>query len=116
MPFDFANFLKPKPDVDARPSLRALSEILRDPARWPAGFVWDYTDCDTCAMGMALELWPDGVAEADEVEMMRVFGMPRDIAINIFCWLEVDGTFDVVKPDHVADAIDDYLRRTSHAV
>ncbi len=67
---------------------RRLVGILRDPTRWPPGFVWDYSryfdskaNCG-CAMPLAVHA---GLVEDDEVpEMARAFNMAPDWATTIF--------------------------------
>ena len=40
-----------------KPSLKALSHILRHKELWPEGFKWYFGSCRSCAMGMAKILW-----------------------------------------------------------
>jgi hypothetical protein len=109
-------------DLD-KPSLHALSYVLRHPDTWPDGFVWDYRYCDQCAMGLAHELWKDKVADTDIYNgasiMARRFGMAFEEARAIF--MEARGAprryfigprnYDAHTPERVADQIDAYLKK-----
>lgn len=44
------------PDL-SKPSLKAAIALLRDRAKWPEGFEWDYSQCNTCAMGLFRDVW-----------------------------------------------------------
>jgi hypothetical protein len=113
-------------DLD-KPSLHALSYVLRHPDTWPEDFFWDYTGYDTCAMGLAHAVWKKHVPEPPREygkgasQMARAFKMPFDKAGNIFfhgasayryqlgplkLWLRPYGS---ITPEMVADAIDQYL-------
>ena len=48
----------------SKPSLVALSYCLRHPETWPEGFVWDYSECRKCAMGLAHQLWSQAIPAA----------------------------------------------------
>lgn len=95
-------------DLD-KPSLHALSYALRHPDTWPDGFVWDYKECDQCAMGLAHCLWRSSIPEADTWNgasiMAKKFAMPYGEAENIFF------NHKAVTPEMVADQIDKYLER-----
>lgn len=111
----------------SKPSLAGLSCLLRDPTQWPVGFEWDYGDSGCCAMGLASEYWEvevnGGYTICDEL-----FGLSRADTEALFYgrgpWYpkEPSTTFvqkvlrpegwtrmKDVTPEHVADAIDDYL-------
>jgi hypothetical protein len=46
------------PAIDlSKPSVKGLAVILRDKSLWPRGFKFDYTHCQTCAMGLAEKVW-----------------------------------------------------------
>lgn len=106
MPFDGTN---------TAPSLTLLAEILRDRSRWPEGFVWNYSYCDTCAFGMAQRLWGLVSNRNDWISEIASgwFGISESVAADIF----VDASRDLrisqqeVTPEHVADAIDAHLAR-----
>ena len=106
MPFDGTNTT---PSL----SLTMLAEILRDRSRWPGGFVWDYSHCCTCAMGMAWKLWKFDYSPHSH-NMARNFGMKWEDATSIFTRLAMHlGRSEYsVTPEDVASAIDAYLART----
>ena len=110
-----------------RPSLVALSYALRHPETWPEDFVWDYSDCTTCAIGLATRLWPSMNCPAEqkvqETWIAREMAMSHREAVNIFFGMapemivrdqwyrkQVKFDFDAVRADDVADAIDRYLQ------
>jgi hypothetical protein len=117
-----------------KPSLHALSYVLRHPDTWPEGFVWDYSRCESCAMGLAHSLWRESVPKTNidnaASYMARTFSMPFAEAKSIFLggrsWVPKE-TFsdghlwwrkerhradhDAVTPEMVADQIDAYLSR-----
>lgn len=72
-----------------RPSLTALSYALRHPGTWPKDFVWDYSDCTTCAIGLAPVL-----------EERKKWSLKKERLYQ----------FHLISPDDVADAIDLYLK------
>lgn len=101
-----------------RPNLVALSYALRHPDTWPQDFVWNYNECDQCAMALACELWPN-LEQPNESDFLktktwisRVFAMSYRTAENIFLKLhmKLSGNALDVTPDDVADAIDAYLK------
>lgn len=92
-----------------KPSLRGLAYVLRHRDMWPADFEWGYTDCETCAIGLAGRLW--GLAlypRASDNGMMiaKVMGTTYVGAALIFFNLR---PVETISPDDVADAIDRYL-------
>lgn len=109
-------------DLD-KPSLHALSYVLRHPDTWPEGFVWNYNVCQHCAMGLAHKLWADKVGRPScsggPSIMARSFGMNYEDARAIF--IEARGAprhcfigpknFDAHTPERVADQIDAYLKK-----
>ena len=108
MPFDGI------PDLET-PSLAALSYALRHPETWPEGFVWGFSSCETCAMGLASLLWREisrGVPQDMDVlnasRMAIIFAMPERVAFEIF--LRAGFVLaSPITPTHIADLIDDYL-------
>lgn len=123
-------FLK---DLD-KPDLQNLAYCLRHPETWPKGFVWDFKNCTTCAMGLARALWSevqftgrgdDNTREAVSV-MAREFAMSFTDANRIFAgkayggltppiieghlwWRRSIIDYDAVTPEMVADEIDRYV-------
>lgn len=45
-----------QPDL-SKPSLAALSHVLRHPEIWPKGFKWNYDSCHRCGIGLTEVLW-----------------------------------------------------------
>lgn len=102
------------------PTLRTLSTILRDRRCWPKGFVWDYSSCTECAMGLAHQLFKE-IKGADRVAMAEGFKIPEAVASEIFINLPFTEKhrnlqYDQITPEMVADAIDQYLVETSEKV
>src|SRR5882672_3746884 len=102
-------------DLD-KPSLAALSYLLRHHEEWPPEFKWDYTYCDQCAMGLARTLWEkdynpdkDQIVYAEDY-MQNIFGLSIEMIEDIFegtGWAE--NNLETVTPEMVADKIDTYL-------
>ena len=91
----------------SKPSLQALSHILRHKELWPKDFNWDYGNCESCAMGLAARLWKlsDTIRITDcEITMSKDFGITVEQAYNIFIDLVV--TKPEITPEMVADEID----------
>jgi hypothetical protein len=112
--------------ISDKPNLTALSYALRHPETWPADFVWDYSNCTRCAVGLALRLWPDlklpTGQSAQETWIAREMAMSHREAVKIFFkmgplkevkrgWFRKEFIADYrrVRADDVADAIDRYL-------
>jgi hypothetical protein len=107
MPFD-------NPNVDQM-SLATLAWRLRNPETWPEGFKWDYRDCTTCAVGLAAAIHYGTVNRWEDV-YDRLFDMvPDDQFRSIFCFLHhsLHLRRHAITPEHVADAIDEYLAKQS---
>lgn len=115
-----------------KPSLENLSYVLRHPDAWPEGFVWDFSDCETCAMGLARGLWDKIDFPVDSYDankhavsaVARAFAMPYAKAKNVFMGDSFDVPFKTegtwwwktsypdwsdITPEMVADQIDEYL-------
>ena len=90
---------------------RELSFILRNRALWPEGFEWDYSQCETCAMGLAFKLGM--VASPQTFFMAERFSMPARVATDIFCW--APGICADITPEHIADLLDAYADRATAA-
>lgn len=73
-------------------SLHALSYALRHPDTWPEGFVWNYHRCESCAMGLAHQLWKSKVPitcpDNGASRMAHTFAMPYEAAKSIFLGME----------------------------
>lgn len=102
----------------SRPSVEALIYALRHPETWPAGFVWDYRACDSCALGLARELW-HSIFDADVPFVARAIFMPVPDAQLIFEELAGDPDLmtmqefyhklGAISPEHVASALERWL-------
>ena len=95
---------------------RELSFILRNRALWPEGFEWDYSQCETCAMGLAFKLGM--VAKPFPSTMIQRFNIPEHEADNIFLHAAlfvplVHGL--PITPEHIADLLDAYADRATAA-
>lgn len=121
-------------ELSDRPSLVALSYALRHPETWPKDFVWNYSKCTSCAVGLALRLWPDALQlpdgqRAQETWIAREMAMGHRDAVHTFFGLargywavkkrrlwfstrEWTVAWSAVTADHVADAIDAYLKKS----
>ena len=108
-----------------KPSLENLSYCLRHPETWPEGFVWNYKDCETCAAGLAHELWKS-IPKTDRGNIVSVmankFSIPYSIAMSLFMnanhnrptkWffglVQTPILQSSVTPEMIADDIDTYL-------
>lgn len=101
------------------PSLRSLAYILRRRELWPKEFVWNFSHCASCAMGLAAELWYKGVDPWEVIEKLNDLNI--DHAINLFTFLGYISKYSVknykyygvidrpITPEMVADKIDAYL-------
>jgi hypothetical protein len=104
MPFD---------GTQTAPSLRMLSDILRDRSRWPAGFVWNFCSCRHCAMGLAMEIWNASPHYRDPIATtMALFDLDQARLFNLFT-SQLSQRLGLcssdITPEHVADAIDKHL-------
>lgn len=101
-----------RPDL-SKPSLEGLAWLLRHPAEWQKGHVWNFakawevTSCGTagCAIGIMYGAWPATLSVDDNIATL---GMYKDGA---FSRIFRAGMFDrrAITPSVVADRIDDYL-------
>jgi hypothetical protein len=90
------------------PNLQNLATVLRHREMWPTDFEWDYSQCSTCAMGLAWRLGM--ISNCCTNTAAEEFGIPYNVAFRIFLWLAIErGEGKNVTPEHVADAIDAYL-------
>lgn len=116
------------PPAQGRAGLEQLAALLRDYTAH-AGFSWDFekyldrTDCGHvgCAIGFAQYVWGDdafGVKKyrairvaAGAAEAANVFGIDYETATGLFSPRELsEREFQQVRPEHVAEAIEQYLR------
>jgi hypothetical protein len=105
-----------------KPDLAFLSQVLRHPEEWPAGFKWDYCDCETCAIGMCAALWPEHfsedptsrgcVARTHAAQIMGYVEKP-EVLDGVFYYANRlqgrDQSMKETTPDDVADVIDELL-------
>lgn len=96
----------------SRPSVDGLCFALRNPTVWPRGFEWDYSCCETCAMGLAQELW--GLFHPASSLVGKAIGLPDGPAWEIFTEIRLTGwcppAVRVVRPEHVAEALERWQR------
>jgi hypothetical protein len=99
-----------------KPSLEALSYVLRNRDLWPADFVWDYKECSQCAMGLAIELWNLKWENTTRCELLRnTMNMKNEDAMAIFYLAaeKPERKNKYITPEMIADDIDQYLTKTS---
>lgn len=96
-----------------QPSLRALSHVLRHKGLWPKGFKWNFSSCETCAMGLASQLWHLDLERGYGHAMASSMGSSGVVLVSLFT---IKGYVSVatpngskVTPEMVADKIDQYL-------
>jgi hypothetical protein len=125
------------PFTPGREGLRRLAFALRHPETWPDGFVWNFSYCENCAMGLACQLWMEDApnfSDADDEHRAYVsfiahrLAVPFDDVQSLFLsadwakrtmtkWfglvkIERKFPFEKITPGMVADAIDRYLAAT----
>lgn len=94
-------------------SLEGLSFILRNKELWPKDFVWSYTDCGTCAMGLATELFLGNSSRGCTYVLSQLFKCKEDPRLDqIFIHLgnELSKDMNKVTPEDVATALDQYVK------
>lgn len=114
MPFDALPQIEVRPDL-SEPSLAGLSWMLRHKEAWPEGFVWDYRNCASCAIGLSDKLW-DFLARGSALyQMANVFRMGYlDTGAIFFDLAErLKVKRSAITPEDVADAIDAHLASQS---
>ena len=100
-----------------KPTVGGLSFILRHKELWPQGFVWDYARCESCAMGLAHEIWQDHIPAPSVECMINALGIPLNQAEDVFIRApsvlaksaEFSGSRYSIKkttPEEVADLLD----------
>lgn len=100
------------PPEHLTPSLENLAVILRDRSLWPPGFEWDFRLIQTCAIGLAEQIW--GEEAAIDVTHSRGFlGYERMFLSKHVEWMwgfiPVGYNRDCVTPEIVARRIDRML-------
>ncbi len=94
----------------SKPSLQALSHILRHKELWPDEFEWNFADCHHCAMGLAYKLWRDSI-ESPHARSMSLLGMTINEAYNLFVF-PIPPPSPIpwdLTPEYIASTIDQYL-------
>ena len=88
-------------------TLQALHDLLLDRSKWPDDFVWNYDDCQTCAIGLA---WQVGLIDVDRPAEAHGpdFGIDCDTAHEIF-YTTLNGSYAAVTPEIVAERIANIL-------
>ncbi len=92
----------------SKPSLQALSHILRHKELWPEDFKWDFDDCFHCAMGMAHRLWSESIT-GPYSRSMEPLGVNRNEAYSLFVFPENKIPSGDIKPEYIASLIDKHL-------
>lgn len=107
-----------------RERLAALPAILRDRSTWPRDFVWNFNQCQTCAMGLSALLMKRtleaGMAMDSHgkrtalphwaIEAFALSGYPEMVGIfggDLSTRLRLDNRS--ITPEHVAQAIERHL-------
>lgn len=99
----------------SKPDLRTLAVVLRNRLLWPPGFVWDYTNCKTCALGMAHQLWSHSIPGTTRPYAEGPLGLTDAEGLQIFVGLsETYAGRKNVTPEMVADEIEVVL--ATHSV
>jgi hypothetical protein len=95
-----------------KPSLEALSFMLRHRETWPPGFEWNYTHCRSCAFGLAQKTWRliANFGLVDEIAA-QWFNISENDAFQIFYRTSIKRrcAMGAVTPEMVADDIDLHL-------
>jgi hypothetical protein len=95
----------------SKPSMEALSHILRHEEMWPEGFKWDFGGCYSCAMGLAHAIWKR-IESPNHYKISIHMDMPENVARDIFVratWCAPEHRYFEITPEMVADQIDKYL-------
>lgn len=98
-------------EILTKPSLAALSFVLRNPELWPDNFEWNYTTCGDCAIGLAVKMWHGPRATNFSFTFMEMFDISWADLSRIFCIAEqtLGIAKSAVTPTHIADLIDAHL-------
>lgn len=109
----------------SKPSLRALSYMLRHKELWPVGFKWYFGSCKSCAMGLANVLWtteppfPSIFDEFDYRWNTIRDNFPTDFVQDVFYGSKFEGgymgdhievLYKGITPEIIADEIDNYIK------
>lgn len=92
-----------------KPSAKALSHILRHKELWPVGFVWNYGDCSSCALGLAYQLWKGIIKGPNTRYVASALNLDEDKARNnVFINYKLFNETRIM-PEMVADKLDDLI-------
>lgn len=110
----------------SKPSLRALSYMLRHKELWPVGFRWYFGSCKSCAMGLANELWAkesgwkDSIFDDFDIRWGTIKdNFPTDFVQDVFFGSKFDRDYigdhievlyKGITPEMIADEIDNYTK------
>ena len=96
-------------DIDlSKPSPEGLSYLLRHKELWPEGFKWDYYYASRCAIGLHRSFWKN--FNYRYVDMLPGSTTDKD---KVFFFLELNENKRTITPEHVADAIDQLLKKVN---
>jgi len=93
----------------SKPSMRALSYILRHEQTWPDNFKFNYYFCEKCAMGLAHLIWPTHIFEPTTKFVGPALGLSLDEARSTF--LFGGSTRNSREPESVARELDSIRHR-----
>lgn len=109
MPFDDSTARSTeRSSSDLTRLLPELARVLRHKEEWPEGFEWDFRHLDGCALGLANRLWPR------QGSWLFINGAERIFLLPAGPWWQPTAlmmAFGLIRPEHVASAIDRYLAR-----
>src|SRR5271166_4191473 len=101
MPFDFQKTVIPPK------TLAGLAVALRHKELWPTDFKWNYDNCSTCAMGLAIRLF------GFRPSMKVLFSIPSGDVTEIFADRKGKRSEDIT-PEEIADRIEKCLAVGGH--
>lgn len=84
----------------SKPSSKGLAYLLRHKELWPKDFVFNFLDCDTCAMGLAQRTWPEVIKYASTGSVGKALGIEEPAALIIF--IDRFKENRVVSPEDIA--------------
>ena len=91
--------------TEMTPAMRrsALISLLRDKSMWPKGFLWNFYECQQCAMGL---FW-EALGGKDERDFCAAqLGLPFGLARDIFCCGYPNANNNMPTPSEVADKLE----------
>ena len=99
-------------ELEPKPDLAEFAKFLRTPGRWPEWFEWNYRYCQTCALELAHQLYPNHIPTGTVQIVMDAFALRYWDAFKIFVAVMPEHIIQAnqVTANDVADAIDEYLK------